>query len=150
MPGVGRLAGYDLEENSSQQVHVAGRTDGLERPGRHLGRHVGGRPSHAARLADLVGFDETGRRQCDPPVHHQHFAEVAEHDVFRLQIAVDDAARVGKGHRVGDVHQDVEVLGERLGEDDVRPGCPSHTLHGIEELAPRRPNPIRRSARCSG
>ena len=34
------------------------------------------------------------------PVHHQHFTERTDHDVFRFEIAMDDAMRVGERDRV--------------------------------------------------
>jgi hypothetical protein len=39
----------------------------------------------------------------ETPVHHQHLAVVAEHDVLGLQIAVDDALAVREGERVADL-----------------------------------------------
>jgi hypothetical protein len=60
-----------------------------------------------ARLArDAVG--QLG----DAPIHHQDFAEVADHDVGGLQVAVDDAARVGVRNGLTDVEKDVEETPE--------------------------------------
>jgi len=47
-----------------------------------------------------------------PPIHHQHFAVVAEHEVLGLQIAVDDSPAVRKGERVAHFLEDGEQRGE--------------------------------------
>ena len=46
----------------------------------------------------------------EPPVEHVDLAEVAEHDVRRLEIAMDDAARVGELDREADVDEPREDL----------------------------------------
>ena len=50
----------------------------------------------------------------ETPVHHENFAELTQHDVFGLEIAMDDAAGVREADRIARAHQDVEVLGERF------------------------------------
>jgi hypothetical protein len=42
------------------------------------------------------------------PVEHQRLAERAEHDVVRLQVAVDDAAVVRVGHRLAHLDEDLQ------------------------------------------
>ena len=44
------------------------------------------------------------------PVHDQRLAVLAEHDVARLQVAVQHAAAVGVGHRVAHVHEPAQQL----------------------------------------
>ena len=83
----------------------------------------------------LFGLDEHRRGKGDAPVHHQHFAEVAEHHVLGLQVAVDHAAGMGEGDRVGHAHQNPQVLGQRLLADDLRPGRAADPLHGVEQRA---------------
>ena len=83
----------------------------------------------ASALANVV------RDAREAPVHHQHFAEVAEHDVLGLQIAMDDAVGVGERHRVGDAQQDAQVLVERLLLEHLVPGRALHALHRVEERA---------------
>ena len=68
------------------------------------------------------------------PVHHEDFAELAQHDVFGLEVAMDDATGVSEADRVGRAHQNVEVLGERFLRHDLQPGSPLHLLHGIEQV----------------
>ena len=46
--------------------------------------------------------------QGDSPVHHIDLAEVADHDVLRLDIAVDHAPAVGEGHRIADLAEDLQ------------------------------------------
>ena len=117
-----RLAGDDLVQDRAEQIDVAGRGDLLDRAAGHLGRHVGGRAAQAVGLEHRVRVGELGRDPRQAPVHHQHFAEVAEHDVLGLQVAMDHAAGVGERHGVGHAQQDVEVFVELLLVDDLVPG----------------------------
>ena len=50
---------------------------------------------------------------CQPPIHHKHLAVVADHDVIRLEVAVDDAFGMSKGHGVAGLEEDVEEMGHR-------------------------------------
>ena len=86
-------------------------------------QYTSARPSTPVRIVDLLGGHEGGRAedaagvegdlgriglfegpivaaQRDAPVHDVDLAELADHDVGGLQIAVDDAAAVGvRGRR---------------------------------------------------
>ena len=42
-----------------------------------------------------------------PPVHDLHLAERADHDVERLEVAVDDALGVGEADGLGDLLEDL-------------------------------------------
>ncbi len=44
----------------------------------------------------------------EPPVHHVRLAELADHHVRRLQVAVGDALGVSVGDRLADARQDAE------------------------------------------
>src|SRR5258705_11660833 len=55
-----------------------------------------GRPTVIGRLS-IVDCSVGAQHLCHAPVHDQHFAERTNHDVFGLQIAVDDASRVCEG-----------------------------------------------------
>ena len=126
-------AGGHFVEDAAQQVDVAGRADQVERTGDHLRRHVRRRASHALRAADKLRVPKAGRGQRQSPVHHQHLAEVAEHDVLGLQVAVHDAVGMRERDGVGHLHQDFEILGQRTRADDVRPGRPLHAFHRVEQ-----------------
>ena len=39
---------------------------------------------------------------CQSPVHHEHFTEVTDHDVFRLEIPVNHTLVVGEGDGIAD------------------------------------------------
>jgi hypothetical protein len=47
------------------------------------------------------------------PVHDEDLAIVADHDVGGLEVAVHDAAGMGKGHAVADLEEDLEEIGKR-------------------------------------
>src|SRR2546427_3175718 len=85
-----------------------------------LGRHV-------ARRA----HDETG----DAPVEDEDLAELADHHILRLEIAMNDAMRMRKGHCVAHAQEDREAR-VRIGRR--RPAIealPAHTFHRIEQTA---------------
>jgi hypothetical protein len=52
------------------------------------------------------------KRSCDPEVRHQRVMS-AEQDVLRLDVAMNDAALMGVGQRVGDFFRDSESVLER-------------------------------------
>ena len=56
------------------------------------------------RAADLFG---------QAPVEHDRFAVVAQDDVLRLQVAVNDAARVRVGQRLAHIHEDIQQPRQR-------------------------------------
>src|SRR6185503_1502002 len=85
LPLEGPATGEELVEDEAERVDVAARRDLAA--GELLGRHVG-RRARAQRLARRPGEAEVG----DPDL-----AAAVEHDVRRLQIAVDDAAVVRRG-----------------------------------------------------
>ena len=92
-----------------------------------------------------------GQSQGDAPVHDRDFAVLADHDVLRLDVAVDHVAVVGEADGVADLHQDLDVI------VPVRPvfvharvpRAALDPLHRVEQLAPTGLWPGRRSARCS-
>ena len=56
----------------------------------------------------LVGHAPLVEHLGQAPVHDLDLAEAADHDVRRLQVAVDHAPRVGVGHRLADLLEDRE------------------------------------------
>src|SRR5207247_9722573 len=67
-----------------------------------LGGDVLGGADHRGGLGDRL----RGGRPGDAEVHHLDDALAGEHHVARLDVAVDQAARVGGGERVADVGGD--------------------------------------------
>ncbi len=128
--GVRSLAGDDFEENGSQEIDVAAEADPFHRPDGHLRRHVGGGARHA-RLRRRGRAD----RERQSPVHHQHFAEAAQHYVFGLQVAVNDAAGMGECDGVADLHPDFQILLHGLLANHLVPRRALDVLHRVEECA---------------
>ena len=91
---VRRTARDDFKQHGSQQINVTGRPDLCDRPCGHFRRHVRRSATHAGALGNAVGFAVAPVRKCQAPVHHQNFVKRAQHDVFRLQVAVNDTAGV--------------------------------------------------------
>ena len=104
-----RLEGEELEQDRAQGVDVRARVEHDLVATRLLGRHVAGGAHHRAvdRADGVVGRGIGGDRATalgaldgrlddlrQPPVEHVHLAEIADHDVVGLEVAVDDAARV--------------------------------------------------------
>ena len=54
-------------------------------------------------LRGVVVRERSAQLFREPPVHHLHFAELADHDVRRLQVAVNDPARVREPDRLTDL-----------------------------------------------
>ena len=135
LAGVWWLAREDLVQDSSQQVDIAGHPDPLQGSAGHFRRHVGGRSPHTARLRDRAQVTKARREQGQAPVHHQHFAEVAEHDVLGLQVAMDHAARVSERHGVRHLHKNLDVLRQTLFLQNLDPRRPLDALHRVEERA---------------
>ena len=106
---VGQRAAEELVQDRPQRVDVAARIG--QRAAGLLRGHVGGRAGDRALhgRARLLGADRGDRcpgvvvadRPGEAPVHDVDLAEGAEHDVVRLEVPVDDAARVGVADRLG-------------------------------------------------
>nr|WP_241682716.1 hypothetical protein [Actinomadura sp. J1-007] len=77
-----------------------------------LGRHVGERSDRRARLGDAGGPGalQNGR---DTEIEHFHSAVVGEHQVLRLDVAVDEPAFVRDGQNGADLRRDRRGLGVR-------------------------------------
>ena len=123
------MAGDDLVEDGPEEIDVARFVDLLHRPHGHFGRHVGGRSAHGHLAGRRV------QRQGESPVHHQHFAELADHHVFGLEIAMHDAARMGEGDAVGHLQQDLDVFRLRFLRKKLVPGRAFDMLHRVEDRA---------------
>ncbi len=124
-----RAAGDDVVQDRAQQVDIAGDADLGRLAHGHLGRHVG------RRAGDIGDRRRLGDRERQAPVHQHHLAEIPEHHVLGFQVAVQHAAGVGKGDGVGHLHQDLQVLGQRLAPQVGVPGPPLDPLHRVEQRA---------------
>ena len=84
-----------------------------------------GTPSHSVAQL-LVRALAAGQHLGQAPVHHQDLAELPDHHVGRLQVAVDHTAGVGVSDCVADLVEDLQelqpirrrfrALGEQVGE----------------------------------
>ena len=126
---VRRVPGDDLKEDPSQQVNVAVRADGSDRSHDHFRGHESRR---AAKRR--VAFVMPVAMQRESPVHHEHFAELAQHDVLWFEVAMDDSARMGERNRIARPKQNPQPLLHRLSAQDVPPRRASNLLHGVKKL----------------
>ncbi len=117
-PAAERLApGEQLEQHAGQAVHVAPAADHVARGllGAHVGRRsddeAGPRQRLAPGLAQRLGDAEVG--------HHR--LALVHHHVLGLDVAVDDALRVGIPQGAGHVQRDSHRLTDREGALGVEP-----------------------------
>ena len=126
---------------------------------RLLRRHVGDRSHRRPRRRQFVGSRERlSRRRLGSRLHHlgeteiQHLglAAIGDEDIGRLDVAMDDALRVGGIERIRDLHGELQQrLGvDRLAGDGVLEGLALHQLQRDEEL-PLRARRFRGPCRCS-
>jgi len=131
--GMRRNSGDAFVQHGPHQIDVTRLADPLERPCGHFRCHVGRRAAHVGRRGHVVTLLEAfvGNRQS--PIHHQDFAVLAQHGVFRFQVAVDDAPRMREGHGVRSFHKDLDVLGQGHPVQAFIPRSSLHSLHRIEQ-----------------
>ncbi len=96
LPGEGLLAGEHLVEHGAEREDVRAMVDAAA--GGLLGGKVARGAQHHARLGK-AGITQLG----DAEIHHLDGAAVGDHQVGGLQVAVDDACLVGKGHGRADL-----------------------------------------------
>ncbi len=164
-----RSQGEERVQQPAQGVDVGPLVHALELAARLLGRHVARRAEDRALLGQ-EGCAARARRALGPgagdarllsavaqlgeaPVHDQHLAELAHHDVARLEVAVDHAAAVREPDRVAHLAEHVEQLGERARRragaelvEQLLERAAAHALHG-EERPPvgRQPDLVHRA-----
>ncbi len=147
-PLEGALAGRHFVEDRPQRELVGAE---VERPAaRLLGRHVADGPHDRAgprRRRDvgdlfILGLQEL--RQAE--VEDLDDAVLRDHDVFGLQVAVDDPGGVRLGEPVGDLVRDVEQpLGrQRTALHHFPQGLPVHQLHRDVDRRVRGPDLVDR------
>ena len=123
----GALAGEDLVEHQAERVNVAGRRDLLA--GKLFGRHIGGRA-----VADLVRLNLAAQRR-QPEIRNQDLAAAIEHDVGRLQIAMQHSLVVRGGEAGAQLARDFQglVRGQTADAAHQRPEVFAiHVFHGQE------------------
>ncbi len=137
----GRLAREALEQHAAEREDVGARVDVLPAPGL-LWRHVRGGPDEGACPREPRGLGEPG----DAEVEQLHARGVAVHQeqVARLEIAVDDAARVDRRERGGGAHRERDRLvhGEHLALEPLLEILAIEPLHGEPRRA-RGAEPVR-------
>ena len=128
-------------ENGPKRVNI--RADIELSGGCLLGRHESRRPHHlpadgsqtGAQFFGSEGIDGFRHLDLEPmgfflhglfrglrrphplgqtPIHDQHLAEVADHDVVRFEVAVDHVARMGKRHGIAGLLKDGQQAGQRI------------------------------------
>ncbi len=152
---VQRLQRQDLEQDGPQRVHVRRGANVIDLSAHLLRRHVARRTDQRAHLRgrQIVAPADAGveldfrsaSNLGHAPVEHIHLAEVAEHHVGRLQIAMHHATAVGEGYREAHLAQGGEqaatcVLSFDLGvalaqtRNHLLDGVALHALHGEVSL----------------
>ena len=104
-----RLSGQCFVEHHTDTPDVGARVEMLEP--QLLGGHVLDRAAHDAgpdHLLDAERIAHEGQSE----VEHLHVAVIAQHDVIGLDVAVDDAGRLGRGQRACHLREDVDDLAD--------------------------------------
>ena len=110
----GHLAGQHLERDRAQRELVGARVELVAASLRLLGRHVVGRPDQlqaARQLALRAGLRDAEVQHLDEGVVLA--VDVDQEDVRWLEVAVHDAAVVGRAQRRRDLVDDRHHLGQR-------------------------------------
>jgi hypothetical protein len=129
VPFEGQPSRQHLEENDPEGVEVRARSRLLAL--HLLGRHVLGRADEDVGAGDALALDGPG----DAEVHDPGVAVPVDHDVLRLEVAVDDADPVGFLEAFADLAGDAHGLAHGQGADAVNEALevfPGHVLHGDE------------------
>jgi hypothetical protein len=129
--GVRRFPGENLAEDGAQSKHVdtfvepVGLSAGLfrghvggctqHRPGpRGIGRTAVTDRQHGVvkttPLCGSIGCAGCPQNFGQAPIHDLYLAEAADHDVARLQVAVDYAPRMGIGHGLANLLEDAQEM----------------------------------------
>ena len=95
----GQLAAQQLVEHHAQGVHIGRGPHGLAL--QLLGRAVGGCEAQRHGGVQVAGVQRVGLGQLrDAEIEQAHAALLVHQHIGRLQIAVHDALRMGRGHRL--------------------------------------------------
>ncbi|MCO5166675.1 MAG: hypothetical protein M9894_09950 [Planctomycetes bacterium] len=131
LPAEGERARQRHVEHDPEGPHVGGGGEGAQVARDLLGRHVDGRADQVA-LARERARRVVEARQAE--VGDPRLAVGADQHVRRLEVAVQDAARVRVVHGVGDPRQEVDGAVERQGAavEQVLERGPGDEVHGEE------------------
>ena len=160
-----RLAGEDVEERGSETVDICRGAD-RRRPVVLFRAHVGRGPGDAtfdsgggvdvhrrhddALLAAVPGAVIAVDPRSQPPVENDHLTEFSEHDVGRLDVAMNHATVVGVGDRLADQRELAEQLpvagGPLAGRTVGMPPVMEVGDRGSEGPARDQPHRVERSA----
>ncbi len=137
-------AGQQAVERGAQAVDVRPRAEVLQVAARLLGAHVGRRAQGAAGQGLRAAAGGAGHERPlaraglglagglgQAPVDDQRLAVLADDDVARLQVAVQDAPAVGVVDRVADVQEAAEELAQF---QRAPAGIPLQRLVGVEAI----------------
>ena len=103
---VRRTRCQNLIQDRAEQVHVRGRGDRVKPAHRLLRSHVGRRPADRTvaiehHLRDISATC-AAELQGQPPIGNQCLAETTEHHILRLDISMNQTARMCITNRIGD------------------------------------------------
>ena len=105
----GRLAHQHLVRDAGQRVEIAAAVDLVARP--LLGTHVGGRAHREPGVSELLAAGLVNRPR-NAEVGYQ-CVTAGEHDVLRLDVAMDEALTVRRVERIGDFGGNGECVVDR-------------------------------------
>ena len=155
----GRPGGHLVEDEAERELVGAV----VQRPSAGLlRRHVlEGAEQHprlgavaGQRLAGVDVLQDRGHDLGQPEVEDLQDPVGGDHQVLRLQVAMDDAGAVRLGQAVGELRAEAQHLGDGQGPgaETLADGLAFHQLHDhvVRALESRRPRRRRRCGRCSG
>ncbi len=111
LQAVGAVAGEQLIRENGKAVEVAGRADRLPTDqfrARVLHRH---RPPGLARQRPVVGVVRADQLS-DAEIEQVHLAIVRDHDVARLDVAVNHTMRMCEGHGIEHLDEQLDALAQ--------------------------------------
>ena len=144
---MGRLARKQFKQNGPEAVdigalvHQVDAAEGLFRG--HIGGRSQGRASARGIRAGVISQCHRGHffifgpnLPSQPPIQHDRFAIVPQHDIVRLQIAMNDSAGMCIGDRIADINKDTHQAGHRERILLTRPSTFMMPRNGLGEALP--------------
>ena len=151
-PAKRRAQREDRVEQLAEHVDIGARVDLIERAARLLGRNVRRRADDEAvhrlktawvrlslrvhlRVDSLAAFHRARHVFCEAPIHHEHFAERADHDVVRLQVAMHHPLGMRERHGIADLLKNGDQRAERIFFQHRLTPVPQPSQHFLERDA---------------